>query len=190
MLGEAAAPADVNDLRAKLGLDRPLSVQYVDYLRRLAHGDLGQSFRYGTPAASEIAASLPHTILLAVSAMLVALLIAIPLGVVAAVSRGRWPDHAALTLSLVGVSMPNFWLGPLLALVFAVEWAWLPVSGRWHVGASGVAVRDVGGRARGHPRAHDARRACSVNCTSSTCWRRARAVSKHEPLSRTLCATA
>ncbi len=129
MLGEAAAPADVNDLRAKLGLDRPLSVQYLDYLRRLAHGDLGQSFRYGTPAASEIAARLPHTILLAVSAMLVALLIAIPLGVIAAVSRGRWPDHAALTLSLVGVSMPNFWLGPLLALVFAVEWSLLPVSG-------------------------------------------------------------
>ncbi len=130
MLGEGAAPADVVALRAKLGLDRPLYLQYATFASGLVHGDLGTSFRTNTPVAAMIAERMPATAELAFAAMLVALLIAIPLGIVAAVRKGTWLDHAAMTLSLVGISVPNFWLGPLLAILFAVRWGWLPVSGR------------------------------------------------------------
>ena len=129
MLGESAAPADVNELRARLGLDRPVMTQYVEYLTRAIRGDLGTSFRYGTPVTKEIGARLSRTAQLACAAMAVAILIAVPLGTIAAVFRGRAIDQAAMTLSLVGVSLPNFWLGPLLAMVFAVGLGWLPVSG-------------------------------------------------------------
>jgi len=129
MLGESAAPADVNELRARLGLDRPVVTQYVEYLTRAVRGDLGTSFRYGTPVTREIGARLSRTAQLAFAAMAVAILLAVPLGTLAAVFRGRAIDQAAMTLSLVGVSLPNFWLGPLLAMVFAVGLGWLPVSG-------------------------------------------------------------
>ena len=129
MLGESAAPEDVARLREALGLDRPLLVQYQAFLGGLLKGDLGRSFRYGTPVVSEIRSRLFRTLQLAVAAMLVALALAIPLGILAAVWRGTAVDHAAMTLSLVGISMPNFWLGPLLAILFAVQLGWLPVAG-------------------------------------------------------------
>ncbi len=129
MLGESAALGDVVELRARLGLDRPVMTQYVEYLSRAARGDLGTSFRYQTPVTKEIGARLARTAQLACAAMAIAMLIAIPLGTVAAVFRGRAIDQVAMTLSLVGVSLPNFWLGPLLAMVFAVGLGWLPVSG-------------------------------------------------------------
>ncbi len=129
MLGESAAPADVNELRARLGLDRPVMTQYVEYLTHALRGDLGTSFRYGTPVTREIGARLGRTAELAFAAMAVAILLAVPLGTLAAVFRGRAIDQAAMTLSLVGVSLPNFWLGPVLAMVFAVGLGWLPVSG-------------------------------------------------------------
>ena len=129
MLGESASAADVADLRARLGLDRPLLTQYGHYLSGLAHGDLGTSFRYNTPVRREIGARMGRTFELAVSAMAVAILIALPLGVIGALFRGRAVDQVAMTFSLVGVSMPNFWLGPLLAIVFALDLGWLPVSG-------------------------------------------------------------
>jgi ABC-type dipeptide/oligopeptide/nickel transport system permease component len=129
MLGDAAAPSDVADLRAKLGLDRPLLAQYERYMARLVRGDLGTSFRYGTPVSHEIAQRMGPTTELALTAMVVAVLIAIPLGVVAALFRGTVIDQAATTASLLGMAMPNFWLGPVLALVFAAGLGWLPVSG-------------------------------------------------------------
>ncbi|HUL72998.1 MAG TPA: nickel ABC transporter permease [Vicinamibacterales bacterium] len=129
MLGESAASADVADLRARLGLDQPLATQYGRYLTRLVHGDLGTSFRYGTPVAREIGQRLGRTAELAVAAMAVALVIALPLGVIAALYQGRPIDRAAMAASLAGISMPNFWLGPLLAILLAVEWGLLPVSG-------------------------------------------------------------
>ncbi len=129
MLGESAAPGDVIELRARLGLDRPIMTQYVEYLTRALRGDLGTSFRYGTPVTAEIAARLGRTAELAFAAMAVAILIAVPIGTIAAVYRGRSIDQAAMTFSLVGVSLPNFWLGPVLAMVFAVGLGWLPVSG-------------------------------------------------------------
>jgi ABC-type dipeptide/oligopeptide/nickel transport system permease component len=130
MLGEAAPQADVDALRRQLGLDRPLLEQYADFLADAVRGDLGTSLRTGTAVSAQIAERLPATFELALAAMLVALAVALPLGVAAAAWRGTLVDHTAMTLALAGMSIPNFWLGPLLAIVFAVELGWLPVSGR------------------------------------------------------------
>jgi ABC-type dipeptide/oligopeptide/nickel transport system permease component len=129
MLGETAPASDLAELRTRLGLDRPLPVQYGDFLAGLVRGDLGLSFRYGTPVSREIGQRLPRTAELALAAMTVAVLIAIPLGILGALFRGGAIDQLAMGLSLLGISMPNFWLGPLLAIVFAVQLGWLPVSG-------------------------------------------------------------
>jgi ABC-type dipeptide/oligopeptide/nickel transport system permease component len=130
MLGEAASPKDVADLREKLGLDRPLVEQYGHFLGGVVRGDLGTSFRTGLPVTAQILERMPATLELAAAAMFVAVVIAIPLGIAAAVRRGTVVDHTAMVLALSGVSIPNFWLGPLLAIIFAVELGWLPVSGR------------------------------------------------------------
>jgi peptide/nickel transport system permease protein len=129
MLGEAAPQADVIKLRHSLGLDQPLLTQYRTFLVGLAHGDLGTSFRYNAPVTAQIREKFPNTAALALAAMGFAILFAIPLGVLAAVFRGTFVDHAAMTIALAGISMPNFWLGPLLAILFAVRLGWLPVSG-------------------------------------------------------------
>ncbi|HEX6163053.1 MAG TPA: nickel ABC transporter permease [Vicinamibacterales bacterium] len=130
MIGDGASPQDVAELRKNLGLDQPLLTQYVTFLRNAVTGDLGKSFRTGQPVTTMIVERIPATAELAVAAMIIAILIAIPLGVVAAVWRGTAVDYSAMTFALAGVSIPNFWLGPLLAIVFAVELGWLPVSGR------------------------------------------------------------
>jgi ABC-type dipeptide/oligopeptide/nickel transport system permease component len=130
MLGEGADPDQVAQLRRQLGLDRPLLVQYGSYLTSVVRGDLGTSLRTSQPVTAVIAERLPATVELALVAMAVAVLVAVPLGVVAAVWRGTAVDRLAMTLALAGISMPNFWLGPLLALVLAVELGLLPVSGR------------------------------------------------------------
>jgi ABC-type dipeptide/oligopeptide/nickel transport system permease component len=130
MLGDSASPSDIADLRGRLGLDRPLYVQYGSFLRGLAAGNLGVSLRTNQPVAAAIAERLPATVELAVAAMIVAVLVAIPLGILAAVRAGTRVDHLATTLALVGISIPNFWLGPLLAIVFSVTLGWLPVAGR------------------------------------------------------------
>jgi ABC-type dipeptide/oligopeptide/nickel transport system permease component len=130
MLGEAASQKDVEELRTRLGLDRPLVEQYGHFLHGVLTGDLGTSFRTGQPVTTQIVERMPATLELAAAAMLVATIVAIPLGIAAAVRRGTYVDHGAMVLALSGVSIPNFWLGPLLAIVFAVELGWLPVSGR------------------------------------------------------------
>jgi len=130
MLGEGAAPQEVAALRSKLGLDLPLPVQFGRFISGLVRGDLGTSLRTGEPVAASIASRMPATAELALAAMVVALLIAVPLGVAAAVWKGTLVDQAAMTFALAGISIPNFWLGPMMAILFAIELGWLPVSGR------------------------------------------------------------
>jgi ABC-type dipeptide/oligopeptide/nickel transport system permease component len=130
MLGEGATQEEVAQLRARLGLDRPLIVQYGAFLNGVVHGDLGESLRNGQPVAGQILLRMPATAQLALASMAVAVFVALPLGIIAAVWKGTWIDHGAMTLSLVGISIPNFWLGPLMAIVFAVQLGWLPVGGR------------------------------------------------------------
>jgi len=130
MLGDGASPEEVSQLRERLGLDRPLLVQYGSFLSGVVRGDLGVSLRNDQPVARQILDRMPATVELAFAAMAVAIVVAVPLGIIAAVWRGTFVDHGAMTLSLVGISVPNFWLGPLMAIVFAVELGWLPVGGR------------------------------------------------------------
>ena len=130
LLGESASPADMAELRGRLGLDRPLLVQYGGYLTGLARGDLGRSLRTNQSVGAAIIDRMPATVELAGAAMTLAVVFAIPLGLIAAARAGTSLDHAATTLALVGISIPSFWLGPLLAIVFSVVLGWLPVSGR------------------------------------------------------------
>ncbi|MCZ6552822.1 MAG: ABC transporter permease [SAR324 cluster bacterium] len=130
MLGESALPADREQMRAQLGLDRPIAVQYVVYLRNALSGDLGTSFTSRRAVMAEIAERLPATLELMLGAMAVAFAIALPLGVLAALYHGRWIDYLASGFALLGVAIPNFWLGPLLILLFAIQLDWLPVNER------------------------------------------------------------
>lgn len=130
MLGDGASATEVADLRTRLGLDRPLPEQYLRFMRGLVRGDLGTSFRTSQPVVAAIAERVPATVELALASMLVALLVALPLGILAAVRRATFVDFTAMTVALAGISIPNFWLGPMLAIVFAVQLGWLPVSGR------------------------------------------------------------
>ena len=128
--GEGARPQDIENVRKALGLDQPLWKQYVTYLKNLAKGDLGRSFRTGESVAEEIKVRYPATMQLAFGAMLVALLVAFPLGVISAIYRNSWIDNLARFFALIGVSMPSFWFGPLLIIAFAINREWFPVSGR------------------------------------------------------------
>jgi ABC-type dipeptide/oligopeptide/nickel transport system permease component len=130
MLGESASPQDIALLRTRLGLDRPLYQQYMSFASGVVRGDLGTSLRTSQPVTQVILERMPATIELAFAAMAVAILFAIPLGIIAAVRVGTRVDHAATTIALVGISMPTFWLGPLLAIIFSVGLGWFPVSGR------------------------------------------------------------
>lgn len=130
MLGESASGADREALRAALGLDLPLSVQYFDYLAGLLQLDLGTSIHLRRPVTGLLLERLPATGILAAATLLVTLLLALPLGIMAAVRRNTAWDNAAMSFSMLGVSIPNFWLGPLLILVFSLWLGWFPVSGQ------------------------------------------------------------
>lgn len=130
MLGEGAGAADREALRAALGLDQPLSIQYARYLGGLARLDLGVSLHTQRPVAQVLAERIGPTLQLALAAMGFAMVLAIPLGVLAAQYAGRALDRWAMGFSLLGAAIPNFWLGPLLILVFSLWLGWLPVSGR------------------------------------------------------------
>jgi ABC-type dipeptide/oligopeptide/nickel transport system permease component len=130
MLGEGAAPGQLTQLRHLLGLDLPLHSQYGHYLWQLAHGDLGQSFKFQAPVRRIIFERYPATLQLAFLAILVCAAIAIPAGMLAAYRRGQTPDRAVGLLTLFGLAFPNFALGPVLILLFSIEFGLLPVSGR------------------------------------------------------------
>lgn len=135
MLGESAQPADRAALRQSLGLDQPIRVQLLNYFNGLMHLDLGRSLHSQRPILDLLAERLPATVELALAALAVTLLLAVPLGLLAAARHDTAWDHGAMTFSLLGVSIPNFWMGPLLILVFALGLGWFPVSGREGAGA-------------------------------------------------------
>ena len=130
MLGETALPAAKEALRHSLRLDQPLPEQYLQFLQGLVTGDLGTSLFSREPVLTRIVKALPATIELAVAGLAIALIIALPLGILAAVRRDTGLDHGSRFVALLGVSIPNFVLGPLLILAFAIQLDWLPVSGR------------------------------------------------------------
>jgi ABC-type dipeptide/oligopeptide/nickel transport system permease component len=130
MLGEGARADDLQQLRHALGLDVPVPVQYERYLKGVLHGNLGESFRFQQPVTRVILDHYPATLELAAVALGVCILIGIPAGVLAAHKRGEKTDHAVGVLTLFGLSLPNFALGPVLMLVFSVVLGWLPVTGR------------------------------------------------------------
>jgi len=129
MLGEGAAPGDIQSMRHAYGLDVPIGQQYVNYWRGILHGDLGKSLRFNTSVTSLIAERYPFTLQLTLASLFVAIALAIPAGVRSARHRNRWDDRVLSVVSLFGLSFPNFALGPILILFFAVKLGWLPVSG-------------------------------------------------------------
>ena len=134
MLGQDARVEDLAQLRHTLGLDQPLGVQYVRYLKGLARGDWGQSVRYGEPVRPIVLERFPATLELSLAALAVCIAIAIPAGVFSARRRGSRANRATSFFTLLGLSVPNFALGPILILVFSIEIGWLPVSGRGGIG--------------------------------------------------------
>ncbi len=129
MLGQNAQPADIEALRTQLGLNDPLYVQYFTFWSKILSGNLGTSIYYREPVISLIVQRLPATALLAVSALMLSLLIAFPLGILSALYQRKWPDYFSLGFSILGISMPVFWLGPLLIILFSIYLGLLPVAG-------------------------------------------------------------
>jgi ABC-type dipeptide/oligopeptide/nickel transport system permease component len=124
-----ARQEDVDNIRRQYNLDQPIVVQYLMFLRNAATGDMGESFRFKSDALALVLGRLPNTILLACSSMLFSILVSVPLGIVAASYRGRLPDAISSSVALLGISIPSFWLGVILILVFAGSLRLLPASG-------------------------------------------------------------
>lgn len=121
--------ADLVRIREGLGLNQPFLAQYADFITGMFRLDFGRSFMGGTPVSQLIASALPATMLLAFASLIVSIAISIPLGIRAAVARGKWADQTIRILSLVGLSFPNFWLAIMLVLLFSIVLKWLPPSG-------------------------------------------------------------
>ena len=126
---QGSTPEQIEQVRVNLGLDQPIYIQYLNYLDRLSKGDLGKTIRGGQPVLEVIFQRLPNTILLATSAMMIAILLGVPLGFLAAYHKGTISDTFIMILAISGISMPHFWLGLILLFIFAVDLGWLPVSG-------------------------------------------------------------
>ncbi len=136
MLQDYGSPEQVTALRHTLGLDRPLLAQYGLFLWRLLHGELGRSIHSGRPVAAEIVGRLPYTLRLTLAGMTVAIFLGVILGTVAAVHHQRIFDYATMTVALAGVSLPSFWFGLVLILIFSYYLRWLPAAGAdsiWHL---------------------------------------------------------
>lgn len=127
--GPTATKSDIEAIRADLGLNKPVLVQYADYMNGLIHGDLGYSYRSGQSVTEAITTRFPITIKLAIASMIVAIVIGITAGIISARKPNSMLDFASTTFSLIGVSIPNFWLGTMLILLFSVNLQWLPIGG-------------------------------------------------------------
>lgn len=130
VLGEAVVSKEqMEQLRQQYGFDDPLYVQYLRFAGRAIQGDLGRSLRYNQPVITQILDQLPATIQLTVAAMLFAIALGLTLGIIAAIKRNTWIDFSAMLVALAGISIPTFWSGLLLLLVFSLELGWLPATG-------------------------------------------------------------
>jgi len=129
LVTQDATRQDMDRIRRAYGLDRPLSVQYARFMERVARGDLGYSYRQGVPVSELITGHLGATFELALASLALAIVLGVALGMAAAVRRGSGVDTVAMTVALLGTSMPSFWLGLLLIIIFGVKLGWLPVSG-------------------------------------------------------------
>jgi peptide/nickel transport system permease protein len=130
LLGERATPETIRQIEEQYGLDEPIHIQYWSYLKTVAQGDLGTTIRTRRPVADELRERFPATIELTIAALLFATLLGVPLGFVAAKRYGTWVDHSSLVVSLIGISIPVFFLAILLKYIFAVQLGWLPTVGR------------------------------------------------------------
>jgi peptide/nickel transport system permease protein len=130
MLGETAQQVDKEKLKADLGLDKPIAVQYKDFVQGVFTGNLGESYFYKKSVLKIIAEKIPATVELALLAMFIAIIISLPIGMISAIKKNSYIDSASMFLSLLGVSMPNFWLGPILIIIFSIYLGIFPVSGR------------------------------------------------------------
>ena len=140
MLGERATPQRVMEVRAQLGLDQPLYTQYFIYVGKILHGDLGASILRGDPVLRDLVRRFPATVELATSAILIAILVGVPMGIISAVWRNSFFDGFSRLVALTGVSMPIFWLGLMLAWCFGVVLGWLPTGFRLGTDVTLVAV--------------------------------------------------
>lgn len=129
MLGTDADPEQIERAREAMGLDQPVYAQYLDYMSDVLRGDMGESFMSGESVTAAIAQRLPITMMLALGGFIVSVCIAIPAGIISALNQNTGADYTALTFGLLGVSIPNFWLGIILLNVFAVGLGWFPVVG-------------------------------------------------------------
>lgn len=129
MLGESASPADRDMLKVQLGLDQPLHIQFSQYVLNILKGDFGVSIHTQIPITQLLSRAYPATLILAVTALSIGILVGIPLGIWSALRAGHWQDLMVTMVSIRLAAMPAFWLGPVLMLVFAVWLGWLPVSG-------------------------------------------------------------
>jgi peptide/nickel transport system permease protein/oligopeptide transport system permease protein len=129
LAGQMATPEEIETIRTQLGLDRPIHIQYASFLSRLARFDLGGSARTQNPVTEEIWARLPNTMLLAVVAITLACLFGIPAGIISAVRPYTWIDYLVTSSALFGISMPVFWLGLMLVIIFSIMLKWLPAGG-------------------------------------------------------------
>ena len=134
LLGDDATPADIEQTRRELGLDQPLLVQYWDFLSRAVRGDFGRSLKFNEPVMKLVFERLPATIELAFISLVVAIIIAVPLGVYSAIKHNSLFDHAGMSVALIGVSLPNFWLGIMLIYFLGGQLNLLPVAGRIEYG--------------------------------------------------------
>jgi peptide/nickel transport system permease protein len=140
LLGDDATPADVERTRREWGLDRPLMVQYWDFLTRAVTGDFGRSLKFNEPVMKLVAERLPATLELAFASLCVAIMIAVPLGVYSAIKHNSFLDHAGMSVALIGVSLPNFWLGIMLIYFLGGQLNLLPVAGRIEYGIEVKAI--------------------------------------------------
>ncbi len=143
LLGEDAEPHEIEEVTREWGLDQPIIVQYWQFVSKAVRGNFGESMRYGEPVVELVIERLPATVELALASLLVAIIIALPIGVYSAIKHNSLWDHSGMTVALVGLSVPNFWLGIMLIFFLGGQWNLLPVAGRLTYGVTVVPVTQL-----------------------------------------------